>query len=69
MKPSSKSLKVTGIGGAKSGIGKGLMRKWKGTDSSQPGIRQFLKELKPIIQIQEGNSHGKSATAIKPEGQ
>ena len=58
MKPSSKSRKTMRIGGAKSGIGKGMMSKWKGSDSSQPGIRQFLEKLKPIINFQGGNSHG-----------
>ena len=62
MKPSSKSRKVTGIGGAKSGIGKGLMRKWKGTDSSQPGIRQFLEKLKPITNFQGETPMGVSQT-------
>ena len=58
MKTSLIGAKSRGILGAKSKTGKGTQKKSKskwGPDSSQPGIREFLMEIKTLGQ---GNSHG-----------
>ena len=62
MKRSSNQTGTKGHGGAKVNLGKRIKKVCKKTDSSQPGIRQFLMEIK-------GNSHGKSAIPINTRGQ
>ena len=44
--------------GAKSKTGKGLAKKWGGSDSSQPGIRNFLMEIGDHKNSGNGNSPG-----------
>ena len=54
-KQSSFGLLSKGRGGPKSKTGKGSTGKLRASDSSQPGIRKFLMEIKSCG---KGNSHG-----------
>ena len=45
-------------GGTRSKTGKGLAKKWGGSDSSQPGIRKFLMEIEDYKNSGNGNSPG-----------
>ena len=58
------------VGGTKSKTGKGLAKKWGGSDSSQPGIRKFLLEndekTRSFKISSNGNSPGNHPIPIKP---